>query len=48
MVTKYEATPSALVEHSPAAMADHLKAVNTSITILQTVARLQEDIIDGQ
>ncbi len=46
-VTKYAATPSALVEHSPAAMAEHLKVIEAAIVTLQAVAKLQEEVIDG-
>lgn len=45
MVTKYEATPSALVEHSPAAMNEHLKVLHASITILQEVVLLQQEVL---
>lgn len=46
-VTKYEATPSALVEHSPAAMQEHQNAVWKAIEILKAVHKLQQDAIDG-
>jgi hypothetical protein len=46
-VTKYEATPSALVERSPAAMKEHSDVVWKCIEILQTVYKLQGDLIDA-
>jgi hypothetical protein len=46
-VTKFETTPSALVEHSPAAAAEHLKVINAVIATLQVVAKLQQEVIDG-
>jgi len=46
-VTKYAATPAALVEHAPAAAADHLKVLQDVIAILQAAAVLQQEAIDG-
>ena len=46
-VTKYESTPSALVERAPDAMAEHLKVLTSSITTLQAVLELQQEVNDA-
>lgn len=46
-VTKFEAVPTSLVERSPDAMQEHLKVIHLTVGILQKVAQLQQDLIDG-
>lgn len=45
-VNGHASNPNALVEHAPAAMAEHLKAVEDAIAVLQAVAVLQEAVIN--
>jgi hypothetical protein len=47
MVVKYLATPSSLVEYSPAAMQDHFNAVKAAVDVLQRVLELQEEAINA-
>jgi len=46
-VTKFRDDPAALVERTPDAMVEHVNVIRSAIDILNTVADLQAEIIDG-